>query len=111
MKKLAQLTALAATVAVAAVGPAAAMHAPGEGPASTQRTAPREPEVLAGDLHAVPQASTQVIRVVQTSGFDWADAAIGGGSAATAIGLAAAAALLARRRRPEAESAPSAATV
>jgi hypothetical protein len=94
MNKLAQLTALAAAVAFAAVGPAAAMRGPGEGPAVAQRT-------------AVPQ--TQVIRVVQTSGFDWMDAAVGAGSAAGAIGVAAGAALLARRRRPEAESAPSAA--
>ena len=105
MKKLAQLTALAAAVGAVAVGPAAAMHGPGEGPAVSQRTVPREPEVLAGDLHAVPQPSTQVIRVVRTSGFDWADAAFGAGSAAGAIGVAAGAALLARRRRPEAASA------
>ena len=102
MKKLAQLTALAAAVAAIVVGPAAAMYGPGEGSAVSQRTIPREPEVLAGDLHAVPQPPTQVIRVVQTSGFDWSDAAVGAGSAAGAVGIAAGTALLARRRRPEA---------
>lgn len=102
MNKLAQLTALAASVAAIAVGPAAAMRGPGEGSAVSQHTVPREPEVLAGDLHAVPQPQTQVIRVVQTSGFDWSDAAVGAGSAAGAVGIAAGAALLARRRRPEA---------
>lgn len=89
MNKLAQLTALAAAVAAAAVGPAAAMRGPGEGPAVVHPT-------------AGPQPPTQVIRVVQTSGFDWSDAAVGAGSAAGAVGVAAGAALLARRRRPEA---------
>jgi hypothetical protein len=98
MNKLAQLTALAAAVAAAAAAPAAAMHGPGEGPSVAHLT-------------AVPQPQTQVIRVVRTSGFDWADAAVGAGSGAGAIGVAVGAALLARRRRPEAGNAPSAAAV
>jgi hypothetical protein len=92
VKKLIQVTALTVVAAVTIVAPAAAKHGPGDGPIVTPATAP---------------SSVQVIRVVQTSGFDWSDAAVGAGTAAGVVALASGAALLTRRRRADGESAPS----